>query len=64
MIGGKMRGGFAVIAAPVRYRDSGVMTFIMSREGVVYQKDLGADTASVASSITSYNPTEGWMRVK
>ena len=60
MMGGKMTGGFAVIAAPVRYRDSGVMTFIVSREGVVYQKDLGADTADAAASITSYNPTEGW----
>jgi hypothetical protein len=60
MTGGKMTGGFAVIATPVRYQDSGVMTFIMSREGVVYQKDLGADTANAAASITSYNPTDGW----
>jgi hypothetical protein len=57
---GKMTRGFAVIATPVRYQDSGIMTFIMSREGVVYQKDLGADTANAAASITSYNPTEGW----
>jgi hypothetical protein len=60
MTGGKMTGGFAIIATPVRYQDSGVMTFIMSREGVVYQKDLGADTANAAASITSYNPTDGW----
>jgi hypothetical protein len=60
LMGGKMTGGFAVIATPVRYQDSGVMTFIMSREGVVYQKDLGADTANAAASITSYNPTDGW----
>jgi Protein of unknown function (DUF2950) len=59
MTGGKMTGGFAIIATPVRYQDSGVMTFIMSREGVVYQKDLGADTANAAASITSYNPTDG-----
>jgi Protein of unknown function (DUF2950) len=60
MMGGKMTGGFAAIAAPVGYRDSGVMTFIVSREGVVYQKDLGVDTADAGASITSYNPTEGW----
>jgi hypothetical protein len=60
MTSGKMTGGFAVIATPVRYQGSGVMTFIMSREGVVYQKDLGADTAKAAASITSYNPTDGW----
>lgn len=60
VMGGKMTGGFAVIATPVRYQDSGIMTFIMSREGVVYQKDLGADTPNAAASITSYNPTDGW----
>jgi len=60
MIGGKMAAGFAVIATPVKYRDSGIMTFIVSRDGVVYQKDLGPNTASAAASIASYNPTEGW----
>jgi len=60
MIGGKMTAGFAVIATPVKYQDSGIMTFIVSRDGVVYQKDLGPNTASAAASIASYNPTEGW----
>jgi hypothetical protein len=60
MTGGKMTAGFAVIATPVKYQDSGIMTFIVSRDGVVYQKDLGPNTANAAASITSYNPTEGW----
>ena len=56
----KTAGGFAVIAAPVKYQDSGIMTFIVSRGGVVYQKDLGPQTASVAASISEYNPADGW----
>jgi hypothetical protein len=43
-----------------KYQDSGIMTFIVSRDGVVYQNDLGPNTASAAASITSYNPAEGW----
>ena len=57
---GRMMGGFAVIATPVKYQDSGIMTFIVSREGVVYQKDLGTQTASVAATIAEYNPSDGW----
>jgi hypothetical protein len=57
---GRMTGGFAVIATPVKYQDSGIMTFIVSREGVVYQKDLGTQTTRVAASIAEYNPSDGW----
>jgi Protein of unknown function (DUF2950) len=57
---GRMTGGFAVIASPVKYQDSGIMTFIVSQDGVVYQKDLGTQTASVAASIAEYNPSDGW----
>jgi Protein of unknown function (DUF2950) len=57
---GRMTGGYAVIATPVKYHDSGIMTFIVSRDGVVYQKDLGTQTASVATSIAEYNPSDGW----
>jgi hypothetical protein len=55
-----MTGGFAILATPVKYQDSGIMTFFLSREGVVYQKDLGKDTSAVAASIKEYNPNEGW----
>jgi hypothetical protein len=57
---GKMTG-FAVIASPVKYQDSGIMTFIVSREGTVYQKDLGSNTSAAAASIKDYNPTADWI---
>ncbi len=60
-INGKMTGGFAVIASPVKYLDSGIMTFILSREGTIYQKDLGPNTPSAAASIKDYNPTAEWI---
>src|SRR5579862_8966284 len=61
--GGEKTNGFAVIAAPVKYRDSGIMTFIIGRDGIVYQRDLGPNTVDVAASITTYNPTEEWIPV-
>jgi Protein of unknown function (DUF2950) len=57
---GEMTGGFAVLATPVTYGDSGVMTFMMSREGVLYQKDLGPKTAEIANFIYSYDPDNSW----
>lgn len=60
LVGGDMTGGFAIIATPVTYGDSGIMTFILSRQGVVYQKDLGPKTTEMADSIYSYNPDNGW----
>jgi Protein of unknown function (DUF2950) len=60
LVNGRLAGGFAVIATPVKYQDSGIMTFIISREGVVYQKDLGKATASIAATIQDYNPADGW----
>ena len=60
IVDGKMTGGFAILATPVKYRESGVMTLLLSREGVVYQKDLGEKTTEIAASIKDYNPTQGW----
>ena len=60
IVDGKMTGGFGILATPVKYRESGVMTFLLSREGVVYQKDLGEKTTEIAASIKDYNPTQGW----
>jgi hypothetical protein len=57
---GRLTGGFAVIASPAKYADSGIMTFILNRDGVVYQKDLGKETTDIAASIKEYNPTDGW----
>jgi hypothetical protein len=60
---GKLTGGFAVVAWPARYRDSGIMTFIVGKDGVIYQKDLGEQTSQAAASTTEYNPGEGWSVV-
>jgi hypothetical protein len=57
---GKMTGGFAVVAYPAEYRNSGIMTFIVGKDGVVYQKDLGESTADAARAMTEYNPDDGW----
>lgn len=56
----RMLGGFAVIAWPVRYGETGVMTFMISNNSDVYEKDLGADTAQRAASITVFNPDSTW----
>jgi hypothetical protein len=63
VIKGKMIGGFALLAWPASYRVSGVKTFIVNHDGVVYEKDLGEDTAKVASGITRFDPGEGWTPV-
>lgn len=63
IVDGKMTGGFAILAYPVRYRDTGIMTFIMDQNGVLYQKDLGEKTDSDGSTMASYNPGEGWQSV-
>ena len=63
IVDGKMTGGFAVLAYPAEYRNSGIMTFIIDKDGTVYQKDLGEKTADVAVAMTEYNPGEGWDSV-
>jgi hypothetical protein len=61
IINGQMTGGFALVAYPVNYRDSGVMTFIVNQDGQIYQKDLGPDTAQIASAMASYDPDATWQ---
>jgi hypothetical protein len=51
------------VAYPATYRNSGVMTFIVSQDGVVYEKDLGSGTANLAAAMTEYNPDKSWVRV-
>jgi hypothetical protein len=60
VVNGKLTGGFAILAYPTNYRDSGIMTFIVGKDGVVYQKDLGEKTDEVSASMTEYNPADGW----
>jgi DUF2950 family protein len=62
MANGKMTGGFAVVAYPATYHNSGIMTFLVGKDGVVYQKDLGDKTAETAAAISEYNP-DGWAVV-
>ncbi len=64
MVGDKMIGGFAMVAYPAKYGSSGVMTFIVNQEGVVYQKDLGRETREDALAMKAFDPDKGWTRVK
>jgi len=62
LVNGKMIGGFALLAFPVEYGNSGVMSFIVNHDGVVYSKDLGADTAKAADGIAAFDPDSSWKR--
>jgi Protein of unknown function (DUF2950) len=64
IVNGKMTGGFAILATPVKYAETGIMTFMVGRDGVVYERDLGPDTAKLAVSIQEYNPTDDWSEVE
>ena len=59
----KMIGGFAMVAYPAQYGSSGIMTFIVNHDGVVYQKDLGPDTTAMAQSMTTFDPDETWEKL-
>jgi hypothetical protein len=63
VVNGKMIGGFALVAYPDEYRNSGVMTFIVNHSGTVFQKDLGPDSEKIAESMTSFNPDKTWTKV-
>jgi hypothetical protein len=64
VVKGKMIGGFALVAYPARWGVSGVMSFIVSHDGVVYQKNLGPRTAALASSMTQFNPDATWSKAQ
>ena len=57
---GHMIGGFALVAFPAKYGDSGVMTFLVNQDGIVYEKDLGPNTATIARRITEFDPDSSW----
>jgi hypothetical protein len=63
VVKGVMIGGFALIAAPAQYRNTGVQTFMVSHDGVVYQKDLGPKTLELFQSIDRFNPDKSWTPV-
>jgi len=60
IVNGKLTGGFALVAYPAHYGSSGIMTFIVNQDDVIYQQDLGDNTADLASQITAYNPDSSW----
>jgi hypothetical protein len=64
IVNGKMTGGFAILATPLKYAETGIMTFITGRDGVVYQRDFGPDAVKIATSIQEYNPDENWGPVE
>jgi hypothetical protein len=63
IVDGKMTGGFAILAYPAEYGSSGVMTFLVSRRGTVFQKDLGDSTSETAKAITAFDPDSSWTRL-
>ena len=56
------KGGFTIFGSPVNYQDSGIMTFSLGRDGVIYQQDLGPQTSDALAAIEQYNPTRGWTQ--
>jgi hypothetical protein len=63
-VSGKMTGGFAFVAYPAEYRSSGVMTFLVSGDGVVVQKDLGRNTVRLGSAMRAYDPDASWQKTE
>ena len=62
VVRGQMIGGFAMVAYPAQYGSSGIMTFIVNHDGVVYEKDLGPNTPALAHAMTKFNPDETWKK--
>jgi hypothetical protein len=64
LVNGKMILGFAMVAYPAQYGASGIMTFIVNHNGIVYQKDLGEESASIAAAMNVFNPDSSWSMVE
>jgi hypothetical protein len=64
LVDGRMTGGFAVLAEPATYGSSGVMTFLVGPNGVLYERDLGPETERVAGAIDAYDPDLSWTLVR
>jgi hypothetical protein len=63
-VNGNMIGGFALVAYPAKYGASGIMTFIVNHDGVVFQKDLGKKTAELVAAMSLFNPDKDWKKVQ
>jgi DUF2950 family protein len=64
IVNGEMTDGFGLIAYPAEYGHGGIMTFVVNQDGIVHEKDLGADTLNVAARMTAYDPDSSWAEVK
>lgn len=64
VVNGRMTGGFALLATPVKYGETGIMTFMTNQDGTVYETDFGPDTAKIAASVREFNPTDDWSPVE
>ncbi|WP_175773074.1 DUF2950 domain-containing protein [Paraburkholderia phenazinium] len=64
IVSGHLTGGFAMVAFPARYGDSGVMTFVVNQDGIVFEKNLGPQTAAIAQRMTEYDPDRTWKIVQ
>ena len=64
IVNGRMTAGFAILATPVNYAETGIMTFMTGSDGIVYERDFGPDTVTTASSIREFNPTDDWSPVE
>ena len=64
VVNGNMTRGFAFLAYPAEYRASGIMSFIVNQDGIVYQKDLGPNTVELAKTLREYNPDKTWVKVE
>jgi len=64
VVNGRMIGGFAMVAFPATYGSSGIMTFIVNHDGIVFQKDLGKNTAAIVAKMTVFNPDQTWETVE
>lgn len=64
IVNGKLTDGFAIVAYPATYGDSGIMTFLVNQNGLILQKDLGSSTTQIASAMTDFNPDNTWTVVE
>jgi hypothetical protein len=64
LVNGEMSGGFALVAWPAAYDSTGIMTFVVSQEGIIYQKDLGNETSNLVKSLTLYDPDKTWNKAE
>jgi hypothetical protein len=62
-VNGRLTQGFAAVAWPAKFNDTGIMTFIVSHDGRVYQKDLGPGSDAAARAMTRFNPDKSWTQV-